>query len=63
MGGGTYARHFKNAVSFGIEEPEAAYPDFVGQMHGANEGVPEALLFQALKIYILAVTRLMKLSF
>lgn len=63
MGGGTYARHFKNAVSFGIEEPEAAYPDFVGQMHGANEGVPEALLFQPLKIYILAVTRLMKLSF
>lgn len=63
MGGGTYARHFKNAVSFGIEEPDTKYPDFVGQMHGANEGVPKALLFQALKIYILAVNRLMDLSF
>ena len=61
MGGGTYARHFKNAVSFGMEEPQANYPDFVGQMHGANEGVPKCLLLKALKIYILAVARLMEL--
>ena len=61
MGGGTYARHFKNAASFGMEEPQANYPDFVGQMHGANEGVPKCLLLKALKIYILAVARLMEL--
>ena len=63
MGGGTYARHFKNAVSFGMEEPEANYPDFVGTMHGANEGVPKALMLQSLKIYLLAVARLMQLEF
>ena len=63
MGGGTYARHFKNAVSFGMEEPETNYPDFVGTMHGANEGVPKALMLQSLKIYLLAVARLMQLEF
>ena len=63
MGGGTYARHFKNAVSFGMEEPEANYPAFVGTMHGANEGVPKALMLQSLKIYLLAVARLMQLEF
>ncbi len=62
MGGGTYARHFARAVSFGMEEPYAAYPDWVGQMHGANEGVPKDLLLRSLKIYILAVARLMALS-
>ena len=62
MGGGTYARHFSRAVSFGMEEPYAAYPDWVGQMHGANEGVPKDLLLRSLKIYILAVARLMALS-
>ena len=61
MGGGTYARHFRNAVSFGMEEPQASYPDFVGQMHGANEGAPKSLFLKALKIYILAVARLMEL--
>lgn len=63
MGGGTYARHFANAVSFGMEEPEEPVPDFVGAMHGANEGVPVARLFQSLKIYILALARLMELEF
>lgn len=61
MGGGTYARHFANAVSFGMEEPDPHYPDFVGQMHGANEGVPVALVLESLKIYLLAVARLMEL--
>ena len=63
MGGGTYARHFRNAVSFGMEEPQANYPGFVGQMHGANEGIPKSLFLKALKIYILAVARLMELEF
>lgn len=63
MGGGTYARHFASAVSFGMEEPGAAAPTWVGPMHGPDEGVREGLLWEALKIYILAISRLMKLEF
>ncbi len=63
MGGGTYARHFANAVSFGMEEPGEPTPEWVGTMHGPNEGVSEELLFRSLKIYILAIDRLMKLDF
>lgn len=63
MGGGTYARHFNNAVAFGIEEPDLAVPDFVGTMHGANEGVSIDLLLKGLECYIVAIERLMKLKF
>ena len=63
MGGGTYARHFKNAVSFGMEEADETFPAFVGPIHGANEGVSVARLTQSLKIYILAIARLMELEF
>ena len=63
MGGGTYARHFKCAVSFGMEEPGEPAPEWVGPMHGPDEGVSEALRFKALKIYILAIPRLMQLEF
>ena len=38
MGGGTYARHFPFAVSFGPEHTDLPLPDFAGPMHGANEG-------------------------
>lgn len=62
MGGGTYARHFENAVSFGIEQPGETAPAWVGTMHGPNEGVREKLLWDSLKIYILAVARLMQLE-
>lgn len=37
--------------------------EWVGPMHGPDEGVSEALLFKALKIYILAIARLMQLEF
>ena len=63
IGGGTYARHFKNAVSFGPEEPGEPVPDWVGPMHGADEGVSEELLKRSLKIYIYALARLMELKF
>ena len=63
IGGGTYARHFKNAVSFGPEEPEETFPAWVGSMHGPDEGVSEALMKRSLKIYIYALEKLMKLSF
>lgn len=60
MGGGTYAREFPRAVSFGMEDPGADYPAWVGSMHGANEGIPETLLWKSLKIYILGIARLME---
>lgn len=62
MGGGTYARHFPLAVSFGPERQGVALPSFAGPMHGANEGAEIAPLLQALKIYILALGRLQALE-
>jgi succinyl-diaminopimelate desuccinylase len=62
IGGGTYARHFKNAVSFGPEEPAEPAPSWVGPMHGADEGVSEELLKRSLKIYIYALSKLMELD-
>lgn len=62
IGGGTYAREFKNAASFGPEERGVPTPDWVGPMHGANEGVSEQLLRDSMAIYIDAVARLMNLD-
>lgn len=66
MGGGTYARHFPFAVSFG---PEAAMgkmpedvPDFVGNVHGPNEGANLKHLVEALKIYLLSVLALQEIE-
>ncbi len=63
MGGGTYARHFPLAVSFGPEHTDLPLPDFAGPMHGANEGANFDKLIEALKIYILALLRLEELDF
>ena len=49
MGGGTYARHFPYAVSFGPEHNDTQLPDFGGPMHGANEAAPVSLLLEALE--------------
>lgn len=62
MGGGTYARHFPLAVSFGPERQGTVLPEFAGPMHGANEGAEIGPLFEALKIYILALGRLQQLE-
>ncbi len=62
MGGGTYARCFKKAVSFGPEEEMEHVPAWVGPMHGADEGANEELLRRALKMYVLAILRLMELD-
>ena len=62
MGGGTYARHFPYAVSFGPEHTDIKIPDFAGPMHGANEGAPFEKLIEALKIYILALFRLQEIE-
>lgn len=58
MGGGTYARNFARAVSFGAEEPDTVRPAWGGLMHGPDECASEELLKRALKIYILAILRL-----
>ena len=62
MGGGTYARHFPYAVSFGPEHTDIELPEFAGPMHGANEGTPFEKLIEALKIYILALLRLQEIG-
>ncbi len=63
MGGGTYARKFPCAVSFGPEEPTEPVPSFVGPMHGPDEGISVELLQRSLKIYIYSLARLMRLEF
>ena len=40
----------------------SGFPEWVGPMHGANEGANEAELRRALKIYILALVWLMELD-
>lgn len=63
MGGGTYARHFPYAVSFGPEHNDMVLPEFGGPMHGANEAAPFDKLLEALKIYILALLELENVEF
>ena len=66
IGGGTYARHFPSAAAFGIE-PSAAYPDyfpdFIGPVHGAEEGYDIKGFMKALEILILATAKLMEIEF
>ena len=63
IGGGTYARDFPNAVSFGPEHPERPVPAFAGPIHGVDEAASKAWLLEALKVYILALIELEKLDF
>ena len=63
IGGGTYARDFPNAVSFGPEHPERPAPAFAGPIHGVDEAACKDWLLEALKVYILALLDLQKLSF
>ncbi len=62
IGGGTYARHFPRACAYGPNEPLIANPDWVGIEHGPDEGIAEERLKNALRIYIVAIARLMELS-
>ena len=63
MGGGTYARRFPHAVSFGIEFKDEVFPDFIGSVHGRDEGVAINTLKESLKIFIIAISRLMEVKF
>ncbi len=58
MSGGTYARKLDNCVSFGIGDDTEVLPDFVGLVHGADEGVSLNRLLFSLKVYILSLQRL-----
>ena len=60
--GGTYAREFTTGVSFGPEKPWEKNPDWVGGMHGPDEGVSENLLKQAFSIYARTLDKLMRLD-
>ena len=62
IGGGTYARHFARAASFGPEERDLPVPAWVGQMHGPDEGASEEQLKLALRIYAYSLTQLMELD-
>lgn len=63
MGGGTYARHFPNAASYGSTEKAWKKPAWVGHAHSHDEGIGEATLRQAMKVYILAISRLMEIEY
>ena len=63
IGGGTYARHFPNAVAFGPEHPERPAADFCGPIHGINEAAKKNDFMEALRIYILALMRLEALNY
>ncbi len=62
-GGATYAREFETmAASFGMQRNGEDKPAWVGDMHEADEGAYEGDLKEALKIYIIAIQRLMELK-
>ncbi len=62
IGGGTYAREFKRGASFGVEMPWIENPDWVGSMHGPDEGISIQQLKTAWKIYALAFGKLCELD-
>ena len=62
MGGGTYARRFANAISCGPGETGQLRPVWAGAPHGADEAMEMTQLYKALRIYILAIARLMELE-
>ena len=62
IGGGTYAREFTSGASFGPEMPWSEIPEWVGGMHGPDEGVSIDLLKEAFRIYVLTIDKLMQLD-
>lgn len=58
IGGGTYAREFTSGASFGPERTWREQPEWVGGMHGPDEGIAEDDLKTAMKIYALAISKL-----
>ena len=63
IGGTTYARRFRNAIGFGLDDMTEDMPDFVGMLHGPDEGFSIRQFKVALKTYILALLELDQLDF
>lgn len=56
IGGGTYARHLRNAVGFGMEtDTPTGLPEGHGKAHEPDEAVIIDELLDAIKIYILSI--------
>ena len=62
MKGGTYARMFPHAASFGPDKPGTPKPEWAGSMHGPDEAISEGLLKQAFAIYVHALGNLMAVN-
>ncbi|MBQ3301247.1 MAG: M20/M25/M40 family metallo-hydrolase, partial [Eggerthellaceae bacterium] len=62
MKGGTYARMFSRAASFGPEKPWESKPDWAGSMHGPDEAIAEDLLKEAFVVYAVAIGKLMEVQ-
>ncbi|MBE6464046.1 MAG: M20 family metallopeptidase [Eggerthellaceae bacterium] len=60
MGGGTYAREFERAASFGMEKTGIERPKWVGGMHAPNEAISIAEYKDAFRIYAYAIAKLME---
>lgn len=58
MGGGTYARHFKNAVSFGAADESCKKPAWCGGMHAVDEATTIEEIKQSIAVYIRALGNL-----
>ncbi len=65
MGGGTYARHMKNAYALGAEDPdfESPFGLYRGGMHQADECAPVKLLLDTAKIYARLLLELDEIEF
>ncbi len=62
MGGGTYSRHLKNAIGFGMEDTEHnPFPAGHGGVHQPDEAMSIQGILDAIKIYILSVIEIDKL--
>lgn len=63
LGGGTYCREFERGAAFGVEMPWRKDPDWVGPMHGDDEGISEDALKLSLKCYILGIKEIMEIEY
>lgn len=63
IGGTTYARMFQHAIGFGMDDMSEKAPEFVGMLHGPDEGFSIRQFKTALKIYIRAFLELDRLTY
>lgn len=52
MGGGTYARHLKNAVGYGLVNPKTVFPEGLCGPHKDNESLSMDEIARAFNIYL-----------